>query len=68
MPTVKHSVLRDFAVLDEVCSDVRVKLLLQPLTDESLRFTTTKELVQVLLLQDSSSEDFLRCRKRIMLI
>ena len=41
-PTLHHNKLRDFtaAALTEVCGDVRVKPLLQPLTGWS-RFTTT---------------------------
>ena len=41
-PTLRHNELRDFttAVLSEVCHDVAVEPVLQPLSGESLRFAT----------------------------
>ena len=42
-PTLRHNELRDFtaAALSEVCHDVAVKPVLQPLSRESLQFATT---------------------------
>ena len=41
-PTSRHNELRDFttAVLSEVCNDVAIEPVLQPLSRESLRFAT----------------------------
>ena len=41
-PTLRHNELRDFtaAVLSEVCHDVAVEPVLQPLSGESLRYAT----------------------------
>ena len=41
-PTLRHNELRDFtaAVLSEVCHDIAVEPVLQPLSGESLRFST----------------------------